>query len=99
MKRRDTRASKENTPKRHWIITIAAREATTRKWLKPDGPAIESWYDINCEIFVIEIIPFCRRIKKNLNLKVECVYFSKKPLFSLHFFLYLNIIINIIFLF
>ena len=36
------------------IQTITARKGITRNWLQSDAPAIESWYDIIYEIFVME---------------------------------------------
>lgn len=36
------------------ILTLAARKTITKKWLKPDVPSINEWYDIIDEMFVVE---------------------------------------------
>ena len=45
------------------ILSIAARKAITRKWLKPDIPSLEDWYDIIHDIFVMERITFSVRLQ------------------------------------
>lgn len=47
------------------ILSVAARKAITRKWLQPNAPSMESWYDIIYEIFVMERITFSLRLQQH----------------------------------
>lgn len=40
------------------ILSAAARKAIKKKWLMPDTPSTEDWYDIIYEIFVMENLTF-----------------------------------------
>lgn len=46
------------------ILSVAARKAITKKWLKPGSPSIEDWYDIIYEIFVMERMTVSIRLQK-----------------------------------
>ena len=46
------------------LLSVAARKAITKKWLKPNSPSIEDWYDIVYDIFVMERITFSVRLQK-----------------------------------
>ena len=47
------------------ILSLAARKAITRKWLKPDVPSIDEWYDIIYDVFVMERITFSMRLQQS----------------------------------
>ena len=36
------------------ILSLATRKAITKKWLKPDVPSIEEWYDIIYDVYVMK---------------------------------------------
>lgn len=57
---------------------MAARKAITKKWLKPDAPLIEDWYDISYEEFVMERITFSLRQQQS---KFEAIWKDWKALF------------------
>lgn len=46
------------------MLSMAARKAITKKWLKPDIPSIEEWYDIVYEVYVMERITFSMRLQQ-----------------------------------
>lgn len=47
------------------ILSSAARKAIKRKWLQPDAPSIENWYDNIYEIFLKERITFSVRLQEH----------------------------------
>ncbi len=47
------------------ILSIAARKAITKKWLKPVAPSIEDRYEVIYDIYVMERITFSLRLQKN----------------------------------
>lgn len=47
------------------ILSLAARKAITRKWLKPDVPSIDEWYDIIYDVYVMERITFSMRLQQS----------------------------------
>ena len=51
------------TKKLFGILSVAARKAVTKKWVKPDSPSIKEWYDIIYKIYVMERITFSLRLQ------------------------------------
>ena len=47
------------------ILTVAAKKAITRKWLKADIPSLDNWYDKIHEIYIMERITFSMRLQEN----------------------------------
>ena len=47
------------------ILSLAARKAITKKWLKPDVPSIDEWYDIIYDVYVMERITFSMRLQQS----------------------------------
>ena len=45
------------------ILSLAARKAITKKWLNPDIPSVDEWYDIIYEVFVMERITNSLRLR------------------------------------
>ena len=47
------------------VLSVAARKAITKRWLKPDAPSLEDWFDITYEIFVMERITFSLKLQQS----------------------------------
>ena len=83
------------------ILSIAARKASTRKWLKPDIPSQENWYDIIHDIFVMKELGYILReapaesIFKNMG-KVEEIYLPEGTFLCL-ILLYLLVLLFLFF--
>ena len=53
------------------MLSVAARKAITKKWLKANSPSMDDWYGIIYEIFVMERITFSMRLQE---LKFEGIW-------------------------
>ncbi len=62
------------------VLSVAARKAITKKWLRPDAPSLEDWYDIIYEIYVMERITFSVRLQQS---KFEAIWEDWKSYISL----------------
>lgn len=62
------------------VLCVVARKAIIKKWLKPDAPSIDDWYDIIYEIFVLERITFSLRWQQS---KFEAIWKDWKRYISL----------------
>lgn len=45
-------------------LSIAARKAIIKKWLKLDTSSVEDWYDIIYDIFIMERVTFSTRLQE-----------------------------------
>ena len=62
------------------VLSVAARKAITKRWLKPDAPSLEDWYDMIYDIFVMEVITFSLKLQQS---KFEAIWRDWKSYISL----------------
>lgn len=48
-----------------YILLAASKKALTRRWLKPEPPAIEEWIDIVQEICTMEKLSFSLKVQRD----------------------------------